>query len=407
LLDTTGNPKWVQEYLLTFYPARDVELPAFAIAKQPVTNALYRQFMAETGATDKPSSWRRGDTQVNQSDDQPAVGLSWWQALAICEWAGARLPFEDEWERAARGPEHRLYPWGSSYELAQRIWDNCYPTTLSPATSRTPDGLEGAVCGQPEWCADNWSVRSTADPAAWGVEDSPGWMRVLRGGGGADTNRFLPAATTRASSGHFSLRKDTAQIRLVRGDGRVIPPPLPTMPASERAMELARVFDGRTVSSVIASLGASAIGNEHTINPDPGRLWDERDVKPLARPLYDGCRELWGGLSRDPAKWVIGSGFYATSRETIRRVPPEHGVFAWAIQYRVAENGELRARPIAAFRMAFDKSIHRFENRFRPSEPDSAVASLTPELVRASIVDAFQFYEIHADSDEDPFAKRD
>lgn len=110
-------------------------------------------------------------------------------------------------------------------------------------------------------------------------------------------------------------------------------------------------------------------------------------------------------LDADPAKWFYGPKLLAHSRETFRRHPIEHGIFIWAIHYRLASDG-MRARPVVAFRMAFDRSIHRFENRFRPEEPDSAVATLTPEVVRRSILDPFRFYELHADADQDPFGNK-
>src|SRR5579863_6054292 len=168
MLDTTGNAAWVEKYLLAHFPAREVELRGFAIAKQPITNRQYRQFMAETGDSQEPSSWSRDE--ANRSDDRAASGLSWWQALAVCEWAGCRLPFEDEWERAVRGGEHRIYPWGRADQLAKQIWDNYYAKTWPISTSRTPDGLQGAVCGQPEWCGDLWSEARGVDGVEWGEE---------------------------------------------------------------------------------------------------------------------------------------------------------------------------------------------------------------------------------------------
>lgn len=233
--------------MLAWCPARQVELPAFAIATLPVTNALYRQFMAEAGESQQPGSWWR-DVK-NREDDRAAAGLSWWQAIAFAEWAGCRLPFEHEWERAVRGVERRIYPWGSSYETAKQIWESYYPTTLSVTSSRTPEGLLGVVCGQAEWCADYWSEPSGVDALQWEEETEPAWTRVRRGGD--NVSQTLPSAVSRASSKVLAMTEDTAQLRLVRADGRSIPPPHPTTPPDTLARGALRAFESKILVATV------------------------------------------------------------------------------------------------------------------------------------------------------------
>lgn len=96
-------------------PARLVEVGPYHLGRTQVTNAAYDTFVAMTGH--EAARFRH---QVGfDSPDQPVVGVSWFDALAYCEWLSSelRLPFclpsEAEWERAARGSlESARYPWG-------------------------------------------------------------------------------------------------------------------------------------------------------------------------------------------------------------------------------------------------------------------------------------------------------
>ena len=93
-------------------PAHRVYLDAFYIDKYEVTNAQYQRFMEATG-TPAPDFWT--DPMMNEPE-QPVVGVTWHQAKAYCEWVGKRLPTEAEWEKAARGTDERIYPWGNHFD---------------------------------------------------------------------------------------------------------------------------------------------------------------------------------------------------------------------------------------------------------------------------------------------------
>jgi len=89
-----------------------MDLPEFWIDKTPVTNAEYARFVAETEC--KPPSHWGGKTPPIQIATHPVVYVTWHDAVAYAEWAGKQLPPEEYWEKAARGTDGRIFPWGDT-----------------------------------------------------------------------------------------------------------------------------------------------------------------------------------------------------------------------------------------------------------------------------------------------------
>lgn len=86
-------------------------LPGFYIDRFEVSNARYHAFLLAQPQR-RPSRFA-GYPQFN-APEQPVVGIGWADAAAFCAWAGKRLPSEEEWEKAARGPDGRSWPWGDT-----------------------------------------------------------------------------------------------------------------------------------------------------------------------------------------------------------------------------------------------------------------------------------------------------
>ena len=107
-----GNPD--------YGPGRVINLPTFEIDKFEVTNDAFAQFVADTGYVtfaerELNQNWQ--DYATNKGN-HPVVKVTWNDAVAYCAWAGKRLPTEEEWEKAARGSDGRVYPWGSEFDAA-------------------------------------------------------------------------------------------------------------------------------------------------------------------------------------------------------------------------------------------------------------------------------------------------
>jgi len=98
-------------------PQCRVTLPAYWIGRTEVTNAQYLRFVQATGQR-APQHWESGRPPAGL-ENFPVVLVNWESARAYCEWAGGRLPTELEWEKAARGTDGRIFPWGNEWERAK------------------------------------------------------------------------------------------------------------------------------------------------------------------------------------------------------------------------------------------------------------------------------------------------
>ena len=148
------------DLILLESPQRKVNLKAFWIDRFPVSN---RQFLEFAQATKTPTGWPDDKLPEGQAD-HPKVGISWPAAEAYAKWAGKRLPTAEEWEKAARGTDGRLYPWGNEWKetaTMRRPPDAFMPPTMISYTLPVGCFPEGAspygvmdMCGNvPEWTA--------------------------------------------------------------------------------------------------------------------------------------------------------------------------------------------------------------------------------------------------------------
>ncbi len=95
-------------------PAHEVILPLFFIDRYEVTHADYEKFVEATEHP-APPDWIGGEYPPERAR-HPVAHVSWHDARDYCAWKGRRLPTEAEWEKAARGPDGRIYPWGNDFD---------------------------------------------------------------------------------------------------------------------------------------------------------------------------------------------------------------------------------------------------------------------------------------------------
>lgn len=152
-------------------PAEQVELPEFRIAAYPVTNADYLHFVEATRHR-RPDFWRPDGSYPSELARHPVVFVSWDDAAAYAGWAGGRLPSEAEWEKAARGVDGRLYPWGNEFIAA-----NCNTSESGADGTRPVDAHPGGASpyGVMDLAGNVWEW--TATP----YEADQVW-RILKGG---------------------------------------------------------------------------------------------------------------------------------------------------------------------------------------------------------------------------------
>jgi formylglycine-generating enzyme required for sulfatase activity len=183
-------------------PQHTVDLPAYYIARYPVTTAQFRIFVDESGHRPADEGSLRG------ADNHPVVWVTWHDARAYCDWLAGRLrawegtpeplagllrhegwqvrlPTEAEWEKAARGTDGRVFPWGDEPDSG---WAN-YADTGVGATSAvgcfpggdSPYGVQDMSGNVDEWC------HSLYAPYPYDLRDGREALeakgpRVLRGG---------------------------------------------------------------------------------------------------------------------------------------------------------------------------------------------------------------------------------
>ncbi len=185
----------IPDYFTDAQPVEEITLSPFFIDVTEVTNQAYAACVA-AGTCEPPS-----DT-INFDDpafaQHPVVYVTWEQARTYCEWRGGRLPTEAEWEKTARGPTPRIYPWGDDWAAGRANLIDAGLGGTSVVRSFAQDvslyGVYDMAGNVSEWVADwyfeDYNGFGTTNPVGPATQPYDEPIRVARGGSYADIYPF-------------------------------------------------------------------------------------------------------------------------------------------------------------------------------------------------------------------------
>jgi len=300
--------KWVDGSTLIFIPAGDftmgdgvyalshnVTLDGYWIQETKVTNRMYEQCV-KVGACTTPSQVLGGPVFSNpEYGNHPVVGVNWDQAQAYCAWTQGSLPTEAQWEKAARGANGNVYPWGSAAPACGLLnFANCYKSTSDvkafAAAGASPYGLLDMAGNTFEWVNDWYSENYyTTSPIANPTGPDSGQYRVVRGSS-FETDDQLIASSIRRYNEPVDGQRDT-------GFRCVVPNPQPIAPYCQLSAFVP------TVANVATScdLPEGVVTNQYCFQGETyaevqlsfGSTWEVRGTRLLCtEAINGGIRQL-------------------------------------------------------------------------------------------------------------------
>ncbi len=195
-----GGENW-KKWVEWEQPQHTVELSEYSIGKYPITNREYQAFLRDVKDQPPPRGWD-GDQFPAEKGGHPVVNVSWDDANAYCKWLSEktkknyRLPTEAEWEKAARGEDGRVYPWGNAFDPKKantsesKIGDTTdvgkFSNTDPALSGDSPYGCADMAGNVWEWCNDWFNENEYKDRVGKNTNNpqgsEKGQYRVLRGG---------------------------------------------------------------------------------------------------------------------------------------------------------------------------------------------------------------------------------
>ena len=180
-------------------PEEHVLLGPFYMDRHPVTNAQYKQFVDAAHHAPPPSPDWAGTEVKPGCQAKPVTDVDWRDAADYAKWAGKRLPREAEWEKAARGIDGRLFPWGNDWDSSKCGAFESDTADTSPvdliAAGRSPYGASDMAGNVQEWTADPLKPYPAADPLGLLFKEG---LQAVRGAAHQEPIFVLRMVTRRA-----------------------------------------------------------------------------------------------------------------------------------------------------------------------------------------------------------------
>jgi len=209
-------------------PKHKVYLETFYIDQYEVTNLQYQRFIQATNHR-SPGHFRNRTFPEGRAD-HPVNFVSWFDAKAYCEWAGKRLPSNEEWEKAARGTDdERTYPWGNTFSIERANTAMLWKTikregTTTPAgafpSGASPYGVHDMSGNLWEWTASPYARYPGNDTPADPYMNN---YKTLKGGSWWDCSFYqcgLSAPVFNRSFFSPNMRNETIGFRCAKDAGQ-------------------------------------------------------------------------------------------------------------------------------------------------------------------------------------------
>jgi formylglycine-generating enzyme required for sulfatase activity len=143
-------------------PQTQIDLPAYRISSYSITNEQFAQFIRQTNRAASSDLLWEGNRPPHDRRRYPVMGVTWQEAVAFCQWLTDlterpyALPNEAQWEKAARGVDGRLYPWGNEWDPARCNSDWEEITAVDAFSPQSDFGCYDMVGNAREWTSTLW-----------------------------------------------------------------------------------------------------------------------------------------------------------------------------------------------------------------------------------------------------------
>lgn len=336
LLDKTIPHEWYSDQL----PQHKVYLDAYYMYKTEVTAEQYRNFCR---ATQRKMPYRGNMDRWHAND--PILRISWYEAKAYSDWYGVSLPTEAQWEKAARGGDDRIFPWGNDWpppaksgnfgdesfknnDPGLEVWTGSIKNyndsfkELSPVSSFTanPFGIYDIAGNVPEWCSD-WYSKDYYNKTTENNPTGPliGKTKVCRGSSFVSSNKINLSCSYRYGKANPTEKSCGFRCVISGVDYKKLLAPIIMQPVSSLPKKKINPKDG--MEMVLIPAGEFIMGTP------------EEKLKPLLKDKPEDFLEWY--MSESPQHKVYLGDFYMSKNKvnvvqyrkfckaTNRKMPPE------------------------------------------------------------------------------------